>query len=180
MTSSNSSRKCVDLSLSKQKATPLLPWKTRFRIIASKASLRNRNPHVYSTTEEPIRRELESLGLKEGQAFVHEHRVDAYCGIRGQPVYYWLDFFIPDLNLALEADGEIWHKFFDTVKRDRRRDKLIAKKHGIKVVRLNSFDVRRIRIRQNVTRILLKRCVEIILEDGEGTRNLEPFLRVLI
>jgi very-short-patch-repair endonuclease len=93
-------------------------------------------------TDEPIRQELVKMGLKEGRDFFHEFRIPAYSGRKGQKVYYWLDFYIPDLMLATEADGEIWHTFFDSKKRDHWRDNLIAKKYGIKIVRLTPFELR--------------------------------------
>lgn len=158
------------LPLSQQVASPKLDWRTRFRIIASKASLQNRNPNVYSVTELPIRNELLRLGLAEGVDFVHEYRILGYFGKRGQSVYYWLDFYIPELKLALEADGEIWHTFFDTRKRDRKRDRLLERKYGIKIIRMNSYQVRSIRIRAIVSKVLVKRRIELIPDSGDAAR----------
>ena len=162
----------ITIPLNQQIASPSLDWKTRFRIIASKASMRNRDPCSYSTTELPIRNELLNLGLRERIDFIHEYRVLGYKGEKKQNVYFWLDFWIPSLNLAIEADGEIWHSFFDTAKRDRKRDRLLRRKYGIKVVRLNSFDVRAIRIRSNITKAIFERCIELILSSThDSTRK---------
>jgi very-short-patch-repair endonuclease len=103
------------------------------------------------------------MGLKEGKDFFHEFRIPSYSGCKGQSVYYWLEFYIPDLMLGVEADGEIWHTFFDSKERDRKRDALITKKYGIKIVRLTPFEVRNKRLRQTLTKIVSERCLEIIL-----------------
>jgi very-short-patch-repair endonuclease len=170
--------------LREQIASPSLDWKTRFKIIASKASRRNRNKGVYSITEHPIRSELIRVGLKEGRDFVHEYRIIGYSGVKGQAVYYWLDFYIPNLRLGIEADGEIWHTFFDSAKRDKRRDSLIMNNHGIRVVRLSPFQLRDKRIKTTIARIIMDRCIELILGNLEGEKKnriqIEPFLKSLI
>ena len=43
-----------------------------------------------------------------------------------------LDIFIPELNLAIEYDGQAWHK---NINRDLRKD-LICEKHNIKLIRV--------------------------------------------
>lgn len=166
--------------LNQRVASPGLDWKTRFRIIASKASSRNRDPNVYSVTELPIRNELLNLGFREEVTFFHEYRVLGYRGSKKQNVYYWLDFFIPQLKLAIEADGEIWHTFFDTAKRDLKRDRLIRRKYGIKVARLNSFDVRAIRIRPNLTKLIFERCIELILRSSDHEEESDTKLSSLL
>jgi hypothetical protein len=140
-------REDVDgLPLYLRRATPDLDWKLRFRIIAAKASRNNRTAGVYSRSEACIRDELIKMGFIEGQSFIHQHRIFGYLGKRGQRVYYWLDLFIPSLLLDIEADGEIWHRFFDMKARDRRRDSILRKRYGIKVVRLSSFHLRKKRL----------------------------------
>jgi very-short-patch-repair endonuclease len=143
-------------------ASPGLDWKTRFRIIASKASRKNRNPRVYSTSETPIREELIRLGYAEGSSFVHEQKIFGYFGKNGQPVYYWLDFYLPALNLGIEADGDVWHHFSDIQERDRTRDALLMEIHGLRVVRLDSFAVRRRkRLWRRLVKIVEKRKREL-------------------
>lgn len=129
-----------------RRATPDLDWKVRFRIIASKASRNNKRTGFYSRTEAPIRDELTRLGLIEERSFFHQHRIYGYQGARGQSVYYWMDLFIPFLLLDIEADGEIWHTFFDMKERDRKRDLILRKNYGIKVIRLNSYHIRKKRL----------------------------------
>jgi very-short-patch-repair endonuclease len=125
--------------------------------------------------ERPIREELLGMGLKEGKDFFHEFRIPGYFGCKGQSVYYWLDFFIPDLLLDIEADGEIWHTFFDSKERDRRRDSLIRKKYGIKIVRLTPFQLRNKRIKKTLTQVISKRCAEIIFQRDRKENESEKF-----
>jgi hypothetical protein len=68
-----------------------------------------------------------------------------------------MDFFIPSLMLDIEADGEIWHTFFDLKKRDRRRDSILRKRYGIKVIRLNSYHIRKKRLNSILVRAIKKR-----------------------
>ena len=145
-----------------RRATPDLDWKTRFRIIASKASRNNRRVGIYTTTEAPIREELVKIGFLEGKSFFHQQRVFAYYGVRGQSVYYWLDMFIPSLLLDIEADGEIWHTFFDTKKRDRKRDDILRRKYGIKVLRLNSYHIRKKRLNAVLVRAIERRRRQLL------------------
>jgi len=112
---------------------------------------------MYSTTVAPIRDELVKLGFVEGKTFFHEKRIFGYQGIRGQSVYFWLDLFIPSLLLDIEGDGEIWHEFFDTRERDRRRDSILQSSYGIKVLRLNSFHLRKKRLSCILLRTIRKR-----------------------
>ena len=112
---------------------------------------------MYSATVAPIRDELVRLGFVEGRTFFHEKRIFGYQGIRGQSVYFWLDLFIPSLLLDIEGDGEIWHEFFDTRERDRRRDSILQSTYGIKVVRLNSFHLRKKRLGNVLFRAISKR-----------------------
>ncbi|HZW54757.1 MAG TPA: hypothetical protein VFF30_00555 [Nitrososphaerales archaeon] len=143
-----------------RRASPDLDWKTRFRIIAAKASRNNRNPLTYSTTEAPIREELVKMGFIEGKTFLHEHRIFGYLGKNGQNVYFWLDFYLPDLKLGIEADGEVWHQFFDLKKRDRNRDATLARIHGVKIVRFDSYDLRRKRLGRKLSRVIRARSKE--------------------
>jgi hypothetical protein len=70
-----------------RKATPDLDWKTRFRIIAAKASRNNKRRRGYTKTEAPIREELTRIGFLEGKSFLHQQRILGYRGSRGQCVY---------------------------------------------------------------------------------------------
>lgn len=104
-----------------------------------------------------------SQGVKD---FFHQWRILAISAVEGQKVYYWLDFYLPSLKLAIEADGEIWHTFFDSAKKDRKRDILILEKYGIKKARLTSFEVRAKRIKPTISKIIVERRIEVILQAG--------------
>lgn len=144
-----------------RKATSDLDWKTRFRIIAAKASRNNKKTGFYTKTETPIRDELTKMGLVEEQSFFHQHRIFGYYGVRGQSVYYWMDLFIPYLLLDIEADGEIWHTFFDMKERDRKRDLLLRRNYGIKVIRLNSYHIRKKRLGKILQRAIVRRSTQL-------------------
>jgi very-short-patch-repair endonuclease len=147
-----------------RRATPDLEWTVRFRIIAAKASRNNKRSGHYTKTEVPIRDELIRLGFSAEKAFLHQYRIFGYYGCKGQNVYYWMDFFIPSLLLDIEADGEIWHTFFDMKKRDRFRDSSLRKRYGIKVVRLSSYHIRKKRLGKILCRVISKRQREIDLK----------------
>ena len=83
-------------------------------------------------------------------------------------MYFWMDLFIPSLLLDIEADGEIWHTFFDLKKRDRRRDLLLKKNYAIKVVRLNSYHIRKKRLNSILVRTIEKRKREIATFRGSS------------
>lgn len=144
-----------------RKATPDLDWKIRFRIIAAKASRNNKQAGFYTKTEIPIRDALLKLGFTEEQSFYHQHRIFGYYGCRGQSVYYWMDIFIPSLRLDIEADGEIWHTFFNMKQRDRKRDSILRKSYGIKVIRLNSYHIRKKRLGKILTRAIERRSRQL-------------------
>jgi very-short-patch-repair endonuclease len=54
--------------------------------------------------------------------------------------WYVIDFYLPDLHLALEADGDYWHSSPEAVARDRRRDATLALL-GIRTVRIRESDM---------------------------------------
>ena len=103
------------------------------------------------------------LGLLEQRSFYHQYRIFGYNGCRGQRVYYWMDIFVPFLLLDIEADGEIWHTFFDMKKRDRKRDSILRRRYGIKVLRLNSFHIRKKRLHKILERAIEKRRTQMEL-----------------
>jgi hypothetical protein len=144
-----------------RKATPDLDWKIRFRIIASKASRNNKRTGYYTKTETPIKEELTRLGLVEEQSFFHQYRILGYYGKKRQSVYYWMDLFIPYLLLDIEADGEIWHTFFDMKERDRKRDLILRRNYGIKVLRLNSYHIRKKRLGTILLKAIERRSAQL-------------------
>lgn len=54
----------------------------------------------------------------------------------------WLtDFYISDLNLVIECDGEYWHSLPDVIIRDKRKNAWL-KKNGYKLIRLKESEIR--------------------------------------
>lgn len=75
--------------------------------------------------EAKVRHALESLSI----AFIQEeHRFP-----------YWLDFFLPDHDIAIEADGDYWHGLDEG--RDNRRDEYLLSHHGIRTIRLTESEI---------------------------------------
>jgi hypothetical protein len=74
-----------------------------------------------------------------------------------------MDMFIPSLLLDIEADGEIWHTFFDMKKRDRRRDAILRRRYGIKVIRLNSYHIRKKRLGKILQKVIEKWRKQLML-----------------
>lgn len=53
---------------------------------------------------------------------------------------YVADFFIPEHNVIIEADGEYWHSKPEAIEHDKRRD-LELKAAGYTVIRLKEKDL---------------------------------------
>lgn len=47
---------------------------------------------------------------------------------------YFIDFYLPEYNIAIECDGDYWHSLPNVVSKDRRRDSEF-KKRGVEVLR---------------------------------------------
>lgn len=55
---------------------------------------------------------------------------------------HWVvDFYIPDKNLVIEAEGDYWHSLPEVVEKDARRDAWLTA-HGYKVLRLAEHDIK--------------------------------------
>ena len=83
--------------------------------------------------EKIVRRSLDLLDL--GHEYIQEAKIGRYA----------IDFYIPDLRIAIEADGSYWHR---DPERDKCKDNYLAK-HNINVIRLtedeiNSCDIARL------------------------------------
>jgi very-short-patch-repair endonuclease len=58
------------------------------------------------------------------------------------PVYTFLvDAYVPALRLAVEADGGYWHGREDTKQHDAIRDRCLAGRYGLTVVRFNEREL---------------------------------------
>lgn len=79
-----------------------------------------------SWPEEVVRQALRSLSVP----FVEQFR----CG------RYSIDFYLPDLNVALEVDGDYWHSVKGD--RDQRRDKWVFENRAIRTIRIQENSIR--------------------------------------
>lgn len=80
-----------------------------------------------TSIEKIVRESLESLGL----FFIPQHQVGRY----------FADFFLPLMNVAIEADGIRWHSGQDRIERDTRRD-IFFLARGIHTIRLPEAVIR--------------------------------------
>lgn len=78
-----------------------------------------------SYPERMLREYLESVGLQRGLDFVIQYNVDSY----------YVDFYFPKLNLAIEVDGGRWHD--KTNPREIKRQKHIESK--MKLIRFDAY-----------------------------------------
>jgi very-short-patch-repair endonuclease len=85
-----------------------------------------------SNIERKVRIELTKRKIKYQQEYPVRIGKRKWC--------YHLDFFIPELNLDIEADGAYWHTLNDAKKRDERKDKRLNKQNII-VVRLSEAEI---------------------------------------
>ncbi len=52
---------------------------------------------------------------------------------------YWVDFYLPDYNLAIECDGVYWHHGKE--EHDKKRDASLTEKHYIRVLRFTAEQI---------------------------------------
>lgn len=77
-----------------------------------------------NTLEQTIRLAITAIGIP----FEQEYRIGRYC----------IDFYLPTLNIALEVDGEYWHR--NHRERDNRRDQVLKDK-GIQTIRISDSEI---------------------------------------
>jgi len=81
-----------------------------------------------SDIEKKVRRKLEHLCIDYKQEY---------------PIgNYNIDFFLPDYNIALEADGIYWHNKDSVEERDKRRDKELLDNHRYGTIRISGDTIR--------------------------------------
>jgi len=126
------SKKCFDLSRMKRTSVPC-PTCGVIREIRDSDIKRGRffcNQKCYrlhhpTSIESKIRDYL----FQKGIYFIPEHNIGRWS----------IDIFIPQFSLAIECDGEYWHR--NTQERDARKDAFLFKK-GITVLRLSENNIR--------------------------------------
>lgn len=113
-----------------------------FRKLCSKiASNPVKSSTYYTSAERKVKKYLERIGYEEGIDFIHNVRV---CNKgKEKQVYYWLDFYIPELKLVIEASPRIWHREDREVAEKRKYDYLSSK--GLTVLTYDDRVLRKLR-----------------------------------
>jgi hypothetical protein len=89
----------------------------------------NRSSDNYSIAENLFREILELNNI----SFIHEHKIQIRDALLNAHNYH-LDFFIPDIKLAIEI-SPLFHFTYETVAiRDKLRESLLLRKQGIKTL----------------------------------------------
>jgi very-short-patch-repair endonuclease len=92
-----------------------------------------RKGSVETSIEKAVREELQ----KREVAFEQEYKVRPRKNSRWS---YYLDFFLPTSNCAIEVDGQYWHSSLSAKRIDEKKDKRMLQK-GIFVVRLSEEEI---------------------------------------
>ena len=81
--------------------------------------------------ETGLERILYDLLCRAGFRFERQHRLGKY----------FVDAYLPDEQLAFEADGEYWHSSAEKRVKDTRRDAWLLAHFGVPVVRLSEYEL---------------------------------------
>jgi len=88
-----------------------------------------RSNNNYSTAENLFKEQLELNNI----AFLHEFQIKIRDALFNSHTYH-LDFYIPEIKLAIEI-SPLFHFTYQTVAiRDKLRESLLKRKHGIKTI----------------------------------------------
>jgi very-short-patch-repair endonuclease len=96
----------------------------------------------YTKQERLIKRHLDKLGFIEGIGYIHNTRIRRHTSER--TIYYWLDFYIPSMNLVIEYSPNYWHKDKGRAKLDINRRNFVISL-GLKYVELNDEHITKIK-----------------------------------
>lgn len=101
--------------------------------------------------EKKIREALDSLSI----AYIQEYPIQHNKKSNRRGSFYFLDFFLPNSGIAIEADGTYWHK--SRQDSDARRD-LFLSNQGITVIRLTDKEIESVDsisdlLRQRITKL---------------------------
>jgi hypothetical protein len=89
-----------------------------------------RNSEHYSIAENLFREQLELNGIN---TYLHEHKVTVRDALFNAHIYH-LDFYIPDIKLAIEISPLFHFTYKSVAIRDKLRESLLKRKHGINTV----------------------------------------------
>jgi len=99
-----------------------------FRKFCSKIAKKpNRSPYYYTSSEKKIKKILDKAKYIEGIHYFHNVRVKDTTrkNKRGGPIYYWLDFYIPEEKLVISVSPAIWHKMWSREESDRKKKRFL-------------------------------------------------------
>ncbi len=88
-----------------------------------------RNSEHYSIAENLFREQLELNGIN----FLHEHKIQIKDALLNTHTYH-LDFFIPNIKLAIEISPLFHFTYKSVAIRDKLRESLLKRRHGINTV----------------------------------------------
>jgi len=110
-----------------------------FRKFCSKIAKKpNRSPYYYTSSEKKIKDILDKAKYIEGIHYFHNVRVKDTTrkNKRGGPIYYWLDFYIPEERLVICVNPTIWHRMWSREKSDNKKNKFLESL-GLKVIEID-------------------------------------------
>lgn len=105
------------------------------------------------------------MDITAGNLCIRQMPVSAPDDIKKRKRYYWLDFYIPSLNLGIEVDGKAFHSG-KNVGRDKLRDAHIKANTGIDVIRIPAKIAYRPR--------QMKKILEDLFANHNGDIELRP------
>lgn len=109
----------------------LIEWIKKYPEKHALSKISKSKNEMRKTTELPTHKFLESLGFEIGKDYFFNYNI----GI------YWLDFAFPKLKIAIECDGDYFHKFRKSKLRDKRKE-MWLKEQGWRVVRLTEDETK--------------------------------------
>lgn len=101
-----------------------LPGKAASRYYGDtqEAGLKKKNPSSSGAKATNIENQMRYALLRKGVNFIEQADIGPWS----------IDFFLPEYNAVIEADGEFWHNNMKTKMKDRRKDSWLMAK-GYKV-----------------------------------------------
>jgi len=97
-----------------------------FRLLASKTAKKYHRTG-WSSAERKVKKILDKMGFREKEDYWHDYKLHN----AQQSQYYALDFYLPDLSLAIEVSPSIWHKNLGNVEEKDKRKKAWLYRMGI-------------------------------------------------
>lgn len=105
-------------------------------------------PYMQGQQRTSIETAVESVLVDLELVFIPQHPVDRCI----------LDFYLPDLDMVIECDGDYWHALPGAKRRDQKRDYWLQSK-GFIVVRITETDIRADCRRAVLHALAVRNCV---------------------